>query len=165
VATLQILKVRGANSCSKFLTFEFLDKIYDSMSKWWEYHHRQSLETHRIGLKHSLENYNNEFLIVYATDLISAVSADRDLTTHAVTHVAAGVALMGRLVCHLLVQLTVRTRKSLSAFHGHSKQWFTENIHHLHGTKIIGQWTTFSFTCDFSKNATAAMNRKVSKKL
>jgi hypothetical protein len=80
------------------MTFDFLDKIYNDMSKWWKCQQRQVQEARRSRFKPSLENYNNEFLIVYAIDLIAAVSADRDLTTQAVTRVAAGVAMMARLV-------------------------------------------------------------------
>jgi hypothetical protein len=96
IAALRIIKINGFYSSN--LTFDFLDKVHNSMSKWVKYEHwSQSQDACRSNSK-PLANCNNEFLTIYAIDLISAVSTDRDLTTQAVTRVAAGVALMARLV-------------------------------------------------------------------
>jgi len=47
---------------------------------------------------YELKNYNNEFLLVYATDLISSVSSDKTLTSHIVTRAISGIRGLSQLV-------------------------------------------------------------------
>jgi len=60
------------------------------MALWAQCHCRQAWKV-RSKQKYSLENYNNEFLIIYARDLLAALSTDRDLTGHSVAKLAAGI--------------------------------------------------------------------------
>jgi hypothetical protein len=91
VAALRLLKLHGSYNCSRALNFDLLEKLYNALSQWAQHHCRQAWKGYGLKLKYSLENYNNEFLIVYARDLISEISTDRDLTIQAMTRVAAGI--------------------------------------------------------------------------
>jgi hypothetical protein len=87
VVALKILTVCGSYNCVNYLTFDLLENMYSSLAKWAQYH---SLLTQRNPRIES-ENYNNEFLIVYARDLISSMSWDRDVMIQSATRIAAGV--------------------------------------------------------------------------
>jgi hypothetical protein len=102
VAALRVLKLHGSYNCARAIKFDLLEKLYNSLSQWAQHHCRQAWKGYGTKLKYSLENYNNEFLIVYARDLISAISTDRDLTIEAVTRVAAGITLSQAPVPHSL---------------------------------------------------------------
>jgi hypothetical protein len=93
VSALRLLRTLGSSARAHYLTFGFLERLYVSLSKWAEYHCHHSWHPFRIKSKHFVENSNNEFLLVYAKDLVAALSCDRDLTIHAVTKVAAGLPL------------------------------------------------------------------------
>lgn len=93
VSTLRVFKLYGKYNCSRYLSFDLLEKLYSSLAIWAQCHCRQAWKGYRPKQKYSLENYNNEFLIIYARDLLSTLSADRDLTVHAVSKLAAGIPL------------------------------------------------------------------------
>jgi hypothetical protein len=92
VASLRILTIYGGYYCSDLLTFDLLEKWYNSLSSWAQYscvHHGRN-----VSLSENLvENFNNEFLIVYVRDIISSLSSDRDLITQAVARLAVGITL------------------------------------------------------------------------
>jgi len=98
VSALRIIHSQGTIACARHLTFDLIERIYVSLAKWGEYHCHQAWQPQRLKSRHFVENYNNEFLTVYAKDLVAAVSCDRDLTVHAVTHIAAGIPLYD-MVC------------------------------------------------------------------
>jgi hypothetical protein len=92
VSALKLLHLQGTNACARHLTFDFIERLQTALTRWATDHCRQAWGTGREQGK-TFENYNNEFLIVYAKDLVARVSCDRDLTVHAVTHIAAGIPL------------------------------------------------------------------------
>lgn len=94
VAALRVLTIFGSYNCAPFLTFDLLENIFTSLSNWALYTCVHPGRT----LQNQVDNLNNEFLIVHATDLVSSITSDRDLTTQAVSKVAAGVSFKVRLV-------------------------------------------------------------------
>jgi hypothetical protein len=91
VSALRVLKLHGAYACAQYLTFDFLERLYVALTKWGEWHSKQAWQSFHIKSRNFLENYNNEFLIVLAKDLVASVSSDRDLSVTAVVKVAAGI--------------------------------------------------------------------------
>ena len=91
VSTLRLFKLYGKYNSARYLSFDLLEKLYNSMALWAQCHCRQAWKGYRSKQKYSLENYNNEFLIIYARDLLAALSTNRDLTGHAVAKLAAGI--------------------------------------------------------------------------
>lgn len=86
IAALQTLTIYGNHNCAPFLTFDFLERVYHSMAKWAQY----NIAPSRVE---PVLNFDNEFLLVYARDLISSLSSDRDLMVQAVTKIAGGLSL------------------------------------------------------------------------
>jgi hypothetical protein len=82
------------------LQFDFFEELYDRMPKWNEYHNGQVEKASRIGtqVKIKNKNYNNEFLIVYAQDLISSIPSDRTLAANITSRVMATAAFLGHAV-------------------------------------------------------------------
>ena len=91
VAALRSLTLYGSYSRSRYLTFDLLENLYNSLSKWAQYHSIQSQKGLRPRPSDFLENYNNEFLIVYARDLLCSVSWDRDLMIQSVSRISEGI--------------------------------------------------------------------------
>ena len=93
VSALRVLKLHGAYVCAQHLTFDFLERLYVALTKWGEWHSKQAWQSFRMKPKNFVENYNNEFLIVLAKDLVASIACDRDLSILAVAKVAAGIPL------------------------------------------------------------------------
>jgi hypothetical protein len=96
VAGLRLLSVHGIQPGSGTLTFDFFNNLYNRMS-WWENYHLGQV----TGLKEKSEqikNYNNEFLVVYARELISSMPSDRTLATNVATRMIAAAAMLGQAV-------------------------------------------------------------------
>ena len=97
VAALRVLTIFGSYNCAPFLTFDLLENLFTSLSNWALYTCVHPGRT----LQNQVDNLNNEFLIVLATDLVSSISSDRDLTIQAVSKVAAGLSMKVRLPARL----------------------------------------------------------------
>lgn len=97
VASLRLLSAHGIQAGSGTLTYSFFDELYNRMSRWQSYHIAQ-VEGAR-GVEESTKNYNNEFLIVYARDVISSIPSDRTAATNIATRMMAAVTLLGHAVC------------------------------------------------------------------
>ena len=91
VAALSVLTAYGTYNCSGYLTFDLLSRLYSSLAKWAQFQvpHGQSL--YQSIYAGGEKNYNNEFLIVHARDLVASISSDRDLLVQTVTKNAAGL--------------------------------------------------------------------------
>jgi len=98
VSTLRVFKLYGRYNTSRHLSFDLIDKLYNCLAQWAQYHCRQAWKGARSKQKYSLENYNNEFLIIHARDLLTALSSERDLTVHAVSQLAAGIPLASPVI-------------------------------------------------------------------
>ena len=96
VAALRLLSVHGIQPGSGTLTFEFFNNLYNRMS-WWENYHLAQVRGLK-GKSEQIKNYNNEFLIVYAKDLISSMPSDRTLATNVATRMIAAAAMLGHAV-------------------------------------------------------------------
>lgn len=66
------------------------------MPVWQEYHSNQVRQAKKIEDK--VKNYNNEFLIVYATDLIASIPSDRSVAVNLTTRLIAAAGTVGHLV-------------------------------------------------------------------
>jgi hypothetical protein len=66
------------------------------MPKWQEYHNGQVLNAKRIEDK--VKNYNNEFAIVYAQDLLTSMPNDRSIAANLTTRAIATAAALGHAV-------------------------------------------------------------------
>jgi hypothetical protein len=78
------------------MTFSSFDELYNRMARWQTYHLGQ-VERVR-GVEETTKNYNNEFLIVYARDLISSVPSDRTVAANFTTRMIAAVTTLGHAV-------------------------------------------------------------------
>jgi hypothetical protein len=66
------------------------------MPKWQEYHKGQVQGA--VQIEDKVKNYNNEFLIVYAQDLISSMPSDRTIAANITTRVVAAATFLGHAV-------------------------------------------------------------------
>src|SRR5205814_5471884 len=83
IASLRLLSAHGIQDGMGTLAFSYFDESYNRMSIWQSYHRGQ---VERLkGVDESTKNYNNEFLVVYARDLISSVPSDRTVATNVAT--------------------------------------------------------------------------------
>jgi hypothetical protein len=64
---------------------------------WWQNYHRGQVERAK-GVDKTAVNYNNEFLIVYARDLISSMPSDRTVASNVATRMIAAVSVLGHAV-------------------------------------------------------------------
>ena len=69
---------------------------------WWQNYHRGQVEGAK-GVEETAVNYNNEFLIVYARDLISSMPSDRTVASNVATRMIAAVSVLGHAVTFPLV--------------------------------------------------------------
>jgi len=69
------------------------------MARWQTYHLGQ-VERAK-GVEETTKNYNNEFLIVYARDLISSVPSDQTVATNVAQRMIAAVSALGHAVLSL----------------------------------------------------------------
>ena len=109
-AALRILTVYGSFNCSGFLTFGLLSRLHNSLAIWTQF-----LVPHGLSLYQSIyagkaKNYNNEFLIVYARDLVASVSSDQDLMSQTVSKIAAGLHIPH--VISIICETDIGQRKS-----------------------------------------------------
>jgi hypothetical protein len=91
VAALRVLTAYGSYNCSGYLTFNLLSRLYSSLAKWAQFQVPRGQSLYQSIYAGSVKNYNNEFLIVHARDLVASVSSDRDLMVQTVTKIAAGL--------------------------------------------------------------------------
>jgi len=80
------------------MTFKYFDELYNRMSYWQNFHIGQVERIKKT--EESLKNYNNEFLIVYARDLISSVPSDRTLARNFAKRMVAAVSMLGQAVIY-----------------------------------------------------------------
>ena len=111
IASLRLLSAHGIQDGTGTLAFPYFDELYNRMSVWQSYHRGQ---VDRIkGVDEATKNYNNEFLIVYARDLISSVPSDRTVATNVATRMIAAASALGHAVTYfdrtLLINSTERT--------------------------------------------------------
>lgn len=95
IASLRLLSVHGICPGSGTLRFGYFNELYNRMSWWQDYNSGQS------GSEET-KNYNNEFLIVYATDLIASVPSDRTRSANVATRMIAAATALGHAVTLLL---------------------------------------------------------------
>ena len=100
VAALRLLSVHTLQSGIGMLAFESFNDLYTRIS-WWENYHLGQVQALK-GKSEQAKNYNNEFLIVYARDLISSMSSDRTLAATVVTRMISAAAMFGDAVYLLL---------------------------------------------------------------
>lgn len=96
VASLRLLSAHGIRSGSGALRFPIFENLYKAIPKWQEYNKGQTQNISRVEDK--LMNHNNEFLIVYAKNLISSTPSDRTTAANITTRVVAVAAALGYAV-------------------------------------------------------------------
>jgi hypothetical protein len=96
VAALRLLSVHGIQPGTGMLTFESFNDLYNRMS-WWENYHLQQIQTLKEKSEQT-KNYNNEFLILYARDMISSMPSDRTLASNVATRMMSAAAMFGHAV-------------------------------------------------------------------
>ena len=111
IASLRLLSAHGIQEGMGTLSFSYFDELYNRMSVLQSYHRGQ---VERLkGIDEAIKNYNNEFLIVYARDLISSVPSDRTVATNVTTRMIAAASALGHAVTvqdeTLLINSTERT--------------------------------------------------------
>jgi hypothetical protein len=87
ITSLRLLSARGVNRGSGKLRFEVFDKLYSRMRIWQNCHNGQCIK-----------NHNNEFLIVYAQDLIASFPNDRTFAANIVSRAIATAEVVGHAV-------------------------------------------------------------------
>lgn len=97
VAALRLLSSHGICPGSGKLRFEYFNELYNRMSRWQNYHVGQGAE--------EIKNYNNEFLIIYARDLITSMPSDRTLAANVANRMIAAATMLGHAVSVPLCQL------------------------------------------------------------
>lgn len=93
------MSAHGIETGRGTLTFVYFDELYNRMARWQTYHLGQ-VERAK-GVEGTTKNYNNEFLIVYARDLISSVPSDQTVATNVAQRMIAAVSALGHAVSHL----------------------------------------------------------------
>jgi hypothetical protein len=112
VAALRLLSVHGIRPGTGTLTFQYFNELYNHMSKWYSFAMSENYKRTGPG-KH--KNYNNEFLVVYARDLISSITTDRTITAELGNRmIAAAKTLAHTVVPRCIVSLRVVCEKHTS---------------------------------------------------
>lgn len=101
VAALRLLSIHGIQSETGMLTFESFNDLYNRMS-WWQQYHLGHVKMLKEKAKR-VKNYNNEFLILYARDMISSMPSDRTLAANVATRMLSAAAMFGHAVFLLLL--------------------------------------------------------------
>jgi hypothetical protein len=96
VASLRLLQAHGILAGSGTLTWGFFDELYNRMT-WWQNYHSGQVQGAK-GTEDKIKNYNNEFLIVYARDLIVTLPSDRSVATNVATRIIAAATTLGHAV-------------------------------------------------------------------
>ena len=121
------------------LSFGVYDELYNKMAWWQSFHQAQVEFDSKQCDQGKVKNYNNEFLIAYARDLISCIPSDQTVASNVATRMAAAAAALSHAVSlSLLHYLICSILKKLLRLHRHSKPPFNVNTHLPHGTKNIG---------------------------
>ena len=111
VAALRLLSAHGIEAGKGTLTFAYFDELYNRMARWQTYHlgqvERAKGVLNATRIEDKVKNYNNEFLIVYARDLISSVPSDRTVATNVAQRMIAAVSVLGHAVFLLLARVIV----------------------------------------------------------
>jgi len=88
------------------------------MSIWQAFHLGQVERA--AQREEATKNYNNEFLIVYARDLISSVPSDRTMASNVATRMIAAASALGHAVlshnCELLIRIVWQKYRPRSEF-------------------------------------------------
>ena len=92
VSGLRLLSRHGIYPGLGNVTFELFDKLYNRLSQWNTYLSRQA------GINGHKRNYNAEFLLVFAKDLIISLPSDRTLTRNVLKRVLAACATISHPV-------------------------------------------------------------------
>jgi len=92
VSGLRLLSRHGIYPGLGNVTFELFDKLYNHLSQWNTYLSRQA------GIKDRKRNYNVEFLLVFAKDLITSLPNDRTVTRNILKRVLAACTTISHLV-------------------------------------------------------------------
>jgi len=82
------------------LAYNYFDELYNRMIWWDNFHNRLSIGVPGEELK--AKNYNNEFLIMYARDLIASSPAHRSVASNVATRLIAGASMLGHAVIYHL---------------------------------------------------------------
>lgn len=94
VSGLRLLSRHGIYPGSGNVTFELFDKLYNRLSHWNIYLDREA----EIKASDLERNYNAEFLLVFAKDLITSLPNDRTLTRNVLKRVLAACTTINHLV-------------------------------------------------------------------
>ena len=113
VAALRLLSVHGIKSGTGTLTFDYFNELYNRMQWWYNFSVAQHQNIARSGEKE--KNYNNEFLIVYARDLISSIPSDRTITADVASRMIAAAQTLGYTVVSKGIWLMVVREKHSSS--------------------------------------------------
>ena len=93
VASLRLLSFHGIQAGSGSLNVDILNQLYNRMA-WWNDYFLKQVENSKSEIK----NYNTEFLIVYARDLIVSLPSDRTFAANAGSRIIAAAAMLGHAV-------------------------------------------------------------------
>jgi len=94
VAALRLLSFHGVQEGG--LRFAIFEELYNRMPRWQEYHNNQVRRAKEMEDK--VKNYDNEFLIVYATDLISSIPSDRSIAMNLTNRLISAAVTVGYAV-------------------------------------------------------------------
>ena len=138
VSGLRLLSRHGIYPGSGNVTFELFDKLYNRLSHWSSY------LAARVQVKDSgyKRNYNAEFLLVFAKDLITSLPNDRTLTRNVLKRVLAACTTVGLLVLLLKsVGITnqISIAKILFKLPGRSKWLVNSNTNRRNGMSSIAR--------------------------
>jgi hypothetical protein len=96
IAALKLLSVHGIQAGSGTLTFAYFDELYNCMANWQKYDLEQIQGAKSVEA--NTRNYNNDFLIVYATDLIRVMPSDRTVVNNVTTRIVSATMFLGHMV-------------------------------------------------------------------
>src|SRR2546423_10253278 len=97
IVALRLLYSHGIEREAGSLTSGLLDQLYNRMALWQIYNERQ-VDNNKKKSPLGAKNYNNEFLIVYARDLIAALPSDTSILVNATNRMLAAATMLGHAV-------------------------------------------------------------------
>lgn len=100
VAGLRLLSAHNGT-----LSFAMYDELYNKMSWWQSFHQTQVEYDNRQCEQGKVKNYNTEFLIVYARDLISSIPSDQTIASNIATRMVAAATFLSQVVNSTYTQL------------------------------------------------------------
>lgn len=104
VSALRLLFSHGIRPGTGTLTFQYFNDLYNRMS-WW-YNFAISENCRMTESEGKQKNYNNEFLVAYARDLISSIRTDRTFTAEVGSRMISAAEILGHAVCFREISLT-----------------------------------------------------------